>query len=239
MYLQLILICLICIFVYIKCIKDMQTIQVKGKPYVPVHERVKYLAAHYPHRYSMDTDYDYFPERKLWVVKAILTLTDEKGNIQSYFGLAQELESDDYKKVNATSALENAETSAIGRACAAAGIGISTGYASADEVQKAHNREAATRKESKSVPATQPAIKPAPTQQVASLSTEDEATRAANMQATVKQKTEILLLLNRPGVSKEEKNKMIARINTLNRERADIAIQNLEERINNFQPVEA
>lgn len=114
----------------------MNTVKIKGKDYIPVSERLKYLASNF--QYSLDTNYDYFPERKMWVVKAILTIYD--GQVKTYSGLAQEIESSNYKEVNHTSALENAETSAVGRACAMAGIGIDTGIASADEVSKAINR---------------------------------------------------------------------------------------------------
>lgn len=93
----------------------MKTIQVKDKPYVKVHERVEHLRENYEHRNSINTDYVHFPERKLWVVKAVLTLIAPDGNKQTYSGLAQEVESDDYNKTNYASALENAETSAIGR----------------------------------------------------------------------------------------------------------------------------
>jgi len=116
---------------------SMKTINIKGKEYVTVNERLKHLAAN--HVYSLNTDYNYFEERKMWVVKATLTITN--GSIVStYTGLAQEIESSNYKDVNHTSALENAETSAVGRACAMAGIGIDGGIASAEEVQKAINR---------------------------------------------------------------------------------------------------
>lgn len=114
----------------------MNTVKIKGKDYIPVSERLKYLASNF--QYSLDTNYVYFPERKMWVVKAILTIYD--GQVKTYSGLAQEIESSNYKEVNHTSALENAETSAVGRACAMAGIGIDTGIASADEVNKAINR---------------------------------------------------------------------------------------------------
>lgn len=115
----------------------MNTVNIKGKPYVTVNERLKHIAAN--HQYSIYTDYTYYPERKMWVVKATLVIS--KGNTMStYTGLAQEVESDNYRDVNFTSALENAETSAVGRACAMAGIGIDTGIASADEVNKAINR---------------------------------------------------------------------------------------------------
>lgn len=115
----------------------MKTISVKGKDYVPVSERLKYLAANCI--YSINTDYEFFPEQKMWVVKATLSITN--GNqVLTFTGLAQEVESGNYKDVNHTSALENAETSAVGRACAMAGIGIDGGIASADEVVKAMNR---------------------------------------------------------------------------------------------------
>jgi hypothetical protein len=120
----------------------MNTIKIKGKDYVTVSERLKHLAENY--KYSINTDYQYFPERKMWVVKATLTIYKEQSefvdNVHVYTGLAQEIESNNYKEVNHTSALENAETSAVGRACAMAGIGIDGGIASAEEVNKAINR---------------------------------------------------------------------------------------------------
>jgi hypothetical protein len=115
----------------------MNTIKIKGKDYVTVSERLKHLAENY--HYAINTDYKYFEERKMWVVKASL-LIHKNGNVFEYTGLAQEIESNNYKEVNHTSALENAETSAVGRACAMAGIGIDGGIASADEVNKAINR---------------------------------------------------------------------------------------------------
>jgi len=111
----------------------MKTVKIKGKDYVPVSERLIWLGNNC--EYSINTEYWYYPDRLMWVVKATLTI-DSK----SYTGLAQEIESKNYKDVNHTSALENAETSAVGRACAMAGIGIETGIASADEVNKALNR---------------------------------------------------------------------------------------------------
>ena len=115
----------------------MNTIKIKGKDYVTVSERLKHLAENY--HYSIKTDYQYFPERKMWVVKATLMIIKSDAKY-IYTGLAQEVESNNYKEVNHTSALENAETSAVGRACAMAGIGIDGGIASAEEVNKAINR---------------------------------------------------------------------------------------------------
>ena len=115
----------------------MNTVNIKGKPYVTVNERLKHIANNF--QYSIKTDFTYYPERKMWVVKASLFLFRD-GLECTYTGLAQEIESENYKEVNFSSALENAETSAVGRACAMAGIGIDGGMASADEVVKAINR---------------------------------------------------------------------------------------------------
>jgi hypothetical protein len=116
----------------------MNTVNIKGKPYVTVNERLKHIAANF--QYSIKSDFTYYPERKMWVVKASLFLFRD-GLECTYTGLAQEIESENYKEVNFSSALENAETSAVGRACAMAGIGIDGGIASADEVNKALNRQ--------------------------------------------------------------------------------------------------
>jgi len=113
----------------------MKTVNIKGKEYVEVKERIKFLAENINNEYQIETGYDYYPDRKMWVVRAKLTL-----NGQVYTGLAQEIESDNYKEVNYSSALENCETSAVGRACAFAGIGIVDGIASVDEINKAKNR---------------------------------------------------------------------------------------------------
>ena len=112
---------------------EVKTIEIHGKQYVTVAERLRLLSEG-KEPYSIETEYDYYPERKMWVVKAKLTYKDSV-----YTGLAQEIETE--KGINSTSALENAETSAVGRACAMAGIGVIDSIASADEITKATNRE--------------------------------------------------------------------------------------------------
>lgn len=120
-----------------KSLKD-KTVKVKGgTDYAMVKDRILWLDQNKNGAYSIDTNYTYYPDQRLWVVKAVLTVDE-----QTYSGLAQEVESDDYRQVNSTSALENCETSAIGRACSAYGIGIQESYASSDEVVKAMNRKA-------------------------------------------------------------------------------------------------
>jgi len=111
-----------------------KAISIHGKNYSEVKSRILFLAEEVKD-YSIETDYTYFEDRQMWVVKATLRIGDNR-----YTGLAQEVESDKSSMVNATSALENAETSAVGRACAMAGIGVLDSIASVDEVNKAQNR---------------------------------------------------------------------------------------------------
>jgi predicted ATP-grasp superfamily ATP-dependent carboligase len=108
---------------------------IKGKKYVSVAERLRYLKE-VVKDYSLTSTWHNIPEKKLWIVQATLKI----GN-NIYTGLAQEIESDNFKDVNYSSFLENCESSAWGRACAAAGIGLTDSVASVDEMTKAANRQ--------------------------------------------------------------------------------------------------
>jgi len=136
-----------------KSLKD-KAISIKGKDYVQVKDRIQFLSDNYDGRYEMESQYDYFPERKMWVVKATLTIWSEDHTSSCvYEWLAQEVETTEYGKVNTTSALENCETSARGRCCAAFGLWIDStwGIASANEMQKAINREKAMKQATEDV----------------------------------------------------------------------------------------
>jgi hypothetical protein len=134
--------------------RKLKTISIKGKEYVEVKERLLHLANQDDFDYSIETDYQYFEARKMWVVKAKLTMyKDDKAYV--YTGLAQEIESDNYREVNFSSALENAETSAVGRACAMAGIGVIDSIASADEMSKSQNRQPAGSATEQAAPAVE------------------------------------------------------------------------------------
>jgi hypothetical protein len=43
-----------------------------------VKDRVQYLSDNYDGRYSLQSEYQYFEARKMWVVKATLTIWDEQ-----------------------------------------------------------------------------------------------------------------------------------------------------------------
>jgi len=120
---------------------DDKAVDIKGKKYVLVSDRILALAEQ-QEPYCINTDAKFYPEEKMWVVKATLKWED-----QEYNGHAQEIIGDGY--INKTSALENCETSAVGRACAMAGIGVIDSIASVDEINKANARATYKAKEEK------------------------------------------------------------------------------------------
>ena len=114
----------------------MRTINIKGKAYVPVNERVKEFRARYP-ELRITTELVSLDENSV-VMKA--TVSDMDGNILAN-GYAQEDRGS--SNINKTSYVENCETSAVGRALGMFGIGIDDSMASADEVANAIDRQEA------------------------------------------------------------------------------------------------
>jgi len=116
--------------------KDLKekAIQFKGKSYVLVSDRVKYFNDNYCG--SITTKLISKPDADMVVVKAFVNYLDEKGLEHKFNGMSQAKWSDTQSFVNKTSALENAETSAVGRALAFMGIGVIDSIASVDEIKK-------------------------------------------------------------------------------------------------------
>lgn len=113
-----------------KSLKE-KAVDIKGKKYVPVAERIVWFNENVEDG-SITTELLSEPSAERIVVKA----TVEAGE-QTFTGHAQEIVGEGY--INKTSALENAETSAVGRALAMMGIGVIESIASSDEVVKATN----------------------------------------------------------------------------------------------------
>ena len=116
----------------------MKTVNIKGKQYVEVNERVKYFRENYED-WAIETEL-ISNDNSVCVIKAIIKNPD---GIVKATGLAYEKENDKNSFVNATSYIENCETSAVGRALGFLGIGIDTSVASAEEVQTAVNKQKA------------------------------------------------------------------------------------------------
>lgn len=110
-----------------------KAIKISGKDYVLVADRVLYFNEAYING-SIITHLISEPTAETIVIKA--KATPDMANPERYFtGYSQAKKGDGM--VNKTAALENAETSAVGRALAMMGIGVIESVASADEMKKA------------------------------------------------------------------------------------------------------
>lgn len=113
-----------------KSLKE-KAILFKGKKYVLVADRINYFNEIYP-KGSIKTELLSTADADMVVVKA--TVVPQEGQV--FTGMSQAKYSDTQSFVNKTSALENAETSAVGRALAFMGIGVIDSIASVDEINK-------------------------------------------------------------------------------------------------------
>jgi hypothetical protein len=115
--------------------KDLKekAIDFKGKLYVQVADRVKYFNDTYKSG-SITTKIIHNDEKSI-IIKATVSPTDGV----FFTGIAEEIRGEGY--INKTSAVENCETSAVGRALAFMGIGVIDSIASKDEITIAQNKE--------------------------------------------------------------------------------------------------
>lgn len=114
----------------------MKTVDIKGKQYVMVNERLKAFREQYS---------------GLGLLTEIIELTSDSCTMQAKIidgqghviamGTAREEREDKSSMVNKTSYVENCETSAWGRALGNFGIGIDESIASADEVARAIEKQ--------------------------------------------------------------------------------------------------
>ena len=113
--------------------KQLKGIDFKGKNYIEVNQRIKAFRMLYPEG-TITTDI-------LFMDNGVVTMKASVYNGEKLLatGLAQEKETSSF--INKTSFVENAETSAVGRALGMLGIGIDTSIASAEEVINAINNQ--------------------------------------------------------------------------------------------------
>lgn len=111
--------------------KEMRAMNIKGNAYVPVNERIKAFKKLMPAG-TIVTEIVEFNEDYV-LIKA--TVSDPSGRV---LGTGHAHESRTAKGVNSTSYVENAESSAIGRAIGiACGLGIDTAICTYEEVANA------------------------------------------------------------------------------------------------------
>ena len=115
----------------LKTINSMiKTTNIKGKEYAPVSERVRAFREVMPD-WRIITSIVSFSDNE-WVLKA--EIQDQDGDTQATGYASEKVGAGN---INKTSALENAETSAVGRALGFLGVSIAASIASADEVTNA------------------------------------------------------------------------------------------------------
>jgi hypothetical protein len=120
-------------------------ISIHGREYVTVAERVIAFAEKYPNG-AISTTVEH-PDAETVRCKAVVW-PDVSTPLRFFTGHSEENRK--ASAINRTSAVENAETSAIGRALGFLGLGIIDGIATADEVVIATNKEKAAKSSKKS-----------------------------------------------------------------------------------------
>ena len=119
----------------------LKSVNIKGKEYVEVHERLRYFRSTYPN-YSLTSEVLEKTDKSILILASII---NEDGRVIAS-GMAEEEKGSTF--INKTSYVENCETSAWGRALANFGIGLDTSVASAEEVQNAiANQDTASSKD--------------------------------------------------------------------------------------------
>lgn len=125
--------------------ETIATLDVKGKQYAEVNQRIKAFRMLYPEG-TIETDIVSL-ENGVCVMRANIYIPEYVEDAktsgvtichnQRLLGTGTAYEKEGSTFINKTSYIENCETSAVGRALAMCGIGIDTSIASAEEVQNA------------------------------------------------------------------------------------------------------
>ena len=119
--------------------KELKSINIKGKQYVEVNERLRYFRENFKD-YSLESEVVEKTDTSI-MIRAIIK--DANDRIIAT-GLAEEVKGSTF--INKTSYVENCETSAWGRALGNLGIGIETSVASYEEVANAINQQKTKKK---------------------------------------------------------------------------------------------
>lgn len=114
-------------------VRETRAVSTKGKKYLQVSDRVDVMRRVFGGRFGVETELVHYGEEVGSAIVVKATIYDLQQHMVIATGHAEELRSDNARSVNFTSAVENAETSAIGRALSALGLGGGE-FASANEL---------------------------------------------------------------------------------------------------------
>jgi len=128
--------------------KELKGINIKGNEYILVKDRVLYFNENYPNG-KIETELLSEINSEMVVMKATIT-PDVDNPTRIFTGFSQATWGDGY--INKTAAMENCETSAVGRALGMMGIGVIDSIASADEYNKAQTQPIYTPKKTNNDP---------------------------------------------------------------------------------------
>lgn len=120
-----------------KANESIRTVNIKGKEYAEVNQRIKAFRMVYPEGF-INTEMK-SNENGICIFHAAVGYYVEKEGFMDRvtLGTGTAYEKEDSSFINRTSFVENCETSAVGRALGLAGFGIDTSVASAEEVETA------------------------------------------------------------------------------------------------------
>ena len=117
-----------------KANSKMQSIDIKGKPYMEVNQRIKAFRVVYPEGFILSEMLS--NENGVCVFKTTVGFYRDDGEA-TILGIGHAYEKEGSTFINKTSYIENAETSSTGRALSMCGFGIDTSVASYEEVSNA------------------------------------------------------------------------------------------------------
>lgn len=119
-----------------------EQVQIKGKDYTPVAEKVNALFqcgvmfSHYPNTEFRDINGDQYV-----YIEEHVTFHHPEDATKNIISVGTAMEKIGEGMINKTSAVENCQTSALGRAFSTVGIGVTNDIASADEIAKSMRQE--------------------------------------------------------------------------------------------------
>lgn len=136
--------------------KLIETMNIKGKEYAEVHQRIKAFRSVFPEGGILTKMIS--NENGVCVIQAEVGFYDDDG-MWHRLGMGTAYEKEDGSFINKTSYIENCETSAVGRALGMAGFGVDKSIASAEEIANAILNQNVNTKKTAKKEAAQPVFK--------------------------------------------------------------------------------